>query len=127
MYFGLTIGVNMPKIFVEGIWAEDLFTWFYNRVNGDGGEGYAALVCSNFEDVGNYFKEWMINNFHYTKYFQYTKHDNSVSFTLEQEGYLITNDKNITFGGSYDYIFVVNKDCHFGLKLPDSPEIIKAI
>ncbi len=124
----------MSNIYVNDIYAEDLFEWFYNHVQTSGGDG--AIVCSNYKETSDMFINWWqtkmrptyrdayIDNLN----FWHPHHDNddSIHYHDNNEDFIFTNNIGITLHRG-DYIFIVTTDCEFGFELKDSTKIIKAV
>lgn len=48
----------MAKVYIEKIDSDLVFSWFYDTVKSDGGDGCAALCCGNIEDAYAEFLKW---------------------------------------------------------------------
>lgn len=90
---------------VGGIAAEDIFNWMYQHVRESCGDGTAALVCENYQEIANYFADLpfiMKCGFKLNDCFQVWH---------EQEGFIFTDKMPNLFPG--EYIFIVEKECYF--------------
>lgn len=57
----------MAKVYIENIMSDYVFSWFYETVKYDGGDGAAAICCSNIEEAYNQFVFWA-KTIHVTKH-----------------------------------------------------------
>jgi hypothetical protein len=48
----------MSKVYIEGIYLEELFEWYENHINSSGGDGAGAICCDNHEEVADRFTKW---------------------------------------------------------------------
>jgi hypothetical protein len=115
---------------VENIWAEDLFKWAYERVINDGGDGYAAIICENYDEVARWFDHWIKRNYSHHCNYLFHKSDDIVYYTTgehSQEGFLFAGRILNMF--YHDYNFVVVGDCLFAHdNVKESPiRAVKAI
>jgi len=110
----------MSKVYVNDIWVEDLFKWFHEHVSNSGGDGAAAICCSNPDEVAEWFIEWWRgqatwfkgDGFKHPRH-EYT-HDNIrfINYHDSNENYIFC-DKEVDLG-HHDYSFVVTGDCRWG-------------
>lgn len=105
----------MSKVIVKDIWVEDLFIWFENHIADSCGDGAAAIVCKNYEEVSKWFLDWYFDNYgrNLLDYRKLHKTENSIMFHDSNENYIFTNDDKINLH-HHDYIFIVTGDCLFG-------------
>ena len=126
----------MSKIFIENIWAEDLFKWFYENVTDSGGDGAAAIVCKNYKEVAGWFTEWWrkeirpkFENVNVQKrdfWHPKSETDNIINFHDANENFMFTNNASI-FLHQGDYVFIVLEDCNFSFEPSNSSKKILAI
>lgn len=117
---------NKSIVYVENIWVEDLFKWFYEHVNDSSGDGAGVIVCENYRETADLFIRWWRKKYGENENFRWWRencpgkefiHDrdeynNIINFHDGNENFMFTNDVNIdSFEG--DYIFIVKKDCNF--------------
>lgn len=97
------------KIEISGIFTDDVFKWFCQHVLDSCGDGTGFLVCSNYKEAAQYFKEWDIKNSNHLKYLE----------TDEFPGQIIIHDMNESFtfsdhlpGDMFygDYTFIIKED-----------------
>lgn len=102
-------------ITVENIWVEDLFMWFTEHIAESCGDGTAAIVCKNYEEVSKWFLDWWFTKYNKNllDYRQVARTEKSIIFHDSNESYIFTNDDKINLF-YHDYIFIVTKDCLFG-------------
>jgi hypothetical protein len=97
----------MSTIIIKNIWLEDVFFWFVNHVLDKGGDGSAAMVCKNYIEVADYFRQTyrvLLNPF-------ITRIDPAlICFHDNNENFIFTNDYNIQLRDK-DYIFIIEEDC----------------
>lgn len=48
----------MAKVYIENVHPDLVFSWFYDTVKSEGGDGCAALCCGNIEDAYTEFLKW---------------------------------------------------------------------
>jgi hypothetical protein len=103
----------MSKVIVEGVWAEELFRWFTDHVDSSCGDGAGAIVCKNYKEAAKIYQDWYLEECGKPIWHPWHEYDDIVNFHDGNENFIFTNDPNI-FLHDGDYVFVVNKDCHFG-------------
>lgn len=132
----------MGKIIVENIYAEDLFEWFYNNIMDSGGDGCGAIICDNYQEVAEWFSEWsaFIHGYDLNEYLIKEEENGFLNWHDSNENWIFTNrsDFNWTFDengeydqtyidDSYNYIFIVKKDCVWAGERPKFDRVIRAI
>ena len=102
----------MFKVIVRGIWAEDLFKWFYEHVLDSSGDGCGIIVCQNYQETANWFIDWFKDT--YQKDFRHKPdtYGRCVNFHDNNENFIFTDDKDI-HNWDGDYTFIVEDDCSF--------------
>jgi hypothetical protein len=126
----------MSSIYVNDIWAEDLFEWFYNHVRSSGGDGAGAIVCKNYKDTANWFIEWWQTKMRPTYkdsridklefWHPRFENDNSIHYHDDNEDFIFTDSVWINLHHG-DYIMFVTKDCSFGFEKSNPDKVIKSI
>jgi hypothetical protein len=102
----------MSKIYIEDIWASDVFDWMFKACMDWSGDGGATLVCKNYKDVALKFKNYLADKHDLVFDVYNDKKNNYVNLSRYQEGFTFTDNPNInTF--EEEYIFIVNKTCRF--------------
>ncbi len=108
------------------MYAEDLFEWVWNSIDGCGGDGGAAVVCDNPHETAKAFAGWAKktydcdvtkNSFPNAKDTDpFTEYPDMVRFDWwncqENLGFHKRYEDNIAFPG--ENVFIVEKDCKFG-------------
>lgn len=108
----------MSIIYIEDIWASDVFKWFCEHVEDSGGDGCGWIVCENYKECAQWFSEWHestkgVKNI--LSWFKREEDNNSISYNFGEEFYVFTNE--IPKGETYhDYVFVIQKECFFGFE-----------
>ena len=114
-------------VYVENIWAEDLFKWFYEHIMDSCGDGSAVIVCENYAETADLFIQWWRKNFLGRENFKWFRencpgkeffHDRDecgdiINFHDDNESFMFSNNPNINLF-FHEYIFIVRKDCEFG-------------
>lgn len=116
----------MSKITVNGIWAEDLFSWFESNVASGGGDGAALIICENYKEVAT----WFVNAWEtkHQRKFPHKREEYShvVNYHDLNENYMFSDyTEHHTMQG--DYTFVVVGDCKFAFDDLNSNRTIKAV
>ena len=118
--------MNKSIVYVENIWAEDLFNWFYQHVMDSCGDGAAVIVCGNHAETADLFIQWWRKNYLERENFNWFRencpekeffHDREeygdiINFHDSNESFMFTNNPNINLF-FHEYIFIVKKDCEF--------------
>lgn len=98
-------------VYLENIWAEDLFKWFYEHVMDSCGDGGGAIVCKNYREVSDWFVEWWKSQYNEEKFFRpKDEYHNIINYHDGDESFIFTNEPDLELF-YHDYIFVVRKDC----------------
>lgn len=102
------------KIEIYGIYAEDLFEWFLNHVENSCGDGCGLLVCKNYIETAEYFRDWYRQE--KGGEFRYSP-DKSVPGIVNyhdgNENFIFSNHWFPLFKG--DYSFIVKENCSFAM------------
>ncbi len=104
----------MSLVEVNNIYAEDLFKWFFVHIMDSCGDGAGAIVCENYQEVSEWFLEWLEDKYPVTFSFFHDKDEygDIINFHDSNENFMFCYQIPEMFNG--DYIFVVKGDCHFG-------------
>jgi hypothetical protein len=106
-------------IFIHQIYPQSLFRWFAQSVHEECGDGWGAIICSNYPEVSIYFEQWCkTQDINYIKCSKKNIDEDHISFSDGDEHYIFTDDIDIKmFPG--DYKFVIKEDCKdkFGVLL----------
>lgn len=97
---------------LSNVFVEDIFSWFYDSIIGERGDGCGAIVCKNYKMGADLFIEWFISN---------KKRDNflhpksiidkyTINFHDNNENFVFTNDINIQLY-DYDNVFLIRTPC----------------
>lgn len=121
----------MSKVYVNDIWAEDLFKWFHDHVNDSGGDGGAVICCGNPDEVALWFVEWWRQRatwykgegFVHPRYEYVRDSGRIISYHGSNEHYMFCN-KEVDLG-HHDYSFVITGGCPWGWTNQDKGAIKK--
>jgi hypothetical protein len=114
----------MSKVYLEGVWAEDIFKWYYESVISDGGDGTACIVCENHEQAAEWFIKWWKEDIlselekHNPKFkgreFWHPREEyrGIINFHDNNENFMFSQKPTKGFHGEYD--FIILEDCPFG-------------
>ncbi len=122
----------VTRVIVEGVWAEDLFQWFYDSIMRDGGDGAGVIVSGDKEETARLFIEWWQQKvrpkFPHAKDMEFwhprSECRDTINYHDSNENFIFSEEEIQLHGG--DYMFVVAKDCPFGEARLDEHKRIKA-
>lgn len=109
---------------ISGIFAEDLFSWFYEHVLASGGDGAGSIVCENYRETADLFLKWL--EIYHKQRYEYlakngteffhprTEGDGFVNFHDSNENFIFKNRAHDSDGNFGDYVFYVVGDCEIG-------------
>lgn len=128
----------MSKIYLEEIWAEDIFKWYYESVTGEGGDGAACIVCKNYKQAAEWFIEWWTNKYKSEiisrgyhglkdKEFLHPKdeYEGIINYHDANENFMFSQTPTKGFHGEYD--FIIKKDCPFAKASPEEGKKLTSI
>jgi hypothetical protein len=128
--------IKTPIVEVRGIWAEDLFKWFYEHVSDSCGDGCGVIVCQNYKECADWFIEWwkekylsfMRTSGYQSKEFPHPKdeYSNIINYHNSNENFAFTDSEDGWHNNFDDYIFIVKSDLEFGQD-KDCDRRIKAV
>ncbi len=105
----------MHLVELQGVWVEDVLDWFNKHILDSGGDGAGAIVCSNPEEVADYFVTnwwggkipvWFSNDFKIEE-----NGDRIINYHDMNENYIFTNKTDFNFGQCADYTFKIKGVC----------------
>lgn len=141
----------MSKVYLEDIWAEDLFSWYEDHISSSCGDGGAAICCGNPSEVSMWFVDWwaakhgvdangdmptLVGNKNHVVHYGLTRFPHSrdeyqredtlfINYHDSNENYIFC-DKEVDIG-HHDYSFVIIGDCRFGWNSQWKDRVIKPV
>lgn len=90
--------MNMVEIKLKGLPMFHLFNWITEACGGEGGDGDVVVICENYKEVAEKFKQWI----DWKPDYKYSKDDYVVFGAFLEESYTFTNDRS---GNDQNYIY----------------------
>ena len=97
---------------LSNVFIEDIFSWFYDSIMNECGDGCGAIVCKNYKMAADLFIQWFISTKQKDRFWHPKSiiDEHTISFHDNNENFIFTDDIDIQLY-DYDNVFIIKKPC----------------